>query len=100
EPSWNWTGFKKVWDLATLSERCKCIEPDHRHLSIARQCELTGLPRSTWYYEPQGESTENLRLMRLLDEQYTRTPFYGSRRMVISLREQGCNVNRKCLGIN
>jgi len=60
-----------------------------------RQCELIGLPRSTWYYEPQRETAENLRLMRLLDEQYTRTPFYGSRRMVIALGGQGCNVNRK-----
>jgi len=64
-------------------------------LSVVRQCELIGLPRSTWYYEPQRETAENLRLMRLLDEQYTRTPFYGSRRMVIALGGQGCNVNRK-----
>jgi putative transposase len=54
-----------------------------------------GLPRSTWYYEPQPETAENLHLMRLLDEQYTRTPFYGSRRMVIALGEQGSKVNRK-----
>jgi len=60
-----------------------------------RQCQLIGLPRSTWYYEPASETAENLRLMRLLDEQYTRTPFYGSRRMVIALEEQGWNVNRK-----
>jgi putative transposase len=60
-----------------------------------RQCELVGLSRSTWYHEPQGQSAENLQLMRLLDEQYMRTPFYGSRRMVIALTEQGWNVNRK-----
>lgn len=64
-------------------------------MSITRQCELIGLPRSTWYYEPQPETAENLHLMRLLDEQYTRTPFYGSRRMVHALGEQGWNVNRK-----
>jgi len=64
-------------------------------LSIKRQCELMGLPRSTWYYEPQPETAENLHLMRLLDEQYTRTPFYGSRRMVVALGEQGRKVNRK-----
>ena len=50
-----------------------------------RQCELIRLPRSSWYYEPQPETEENLGLMRLLDEQYTRTPFYGSRRMVTEL---------------
>jgi len=64
-------------------------------LSITRQCELIGLPRSSWYYEPQPETAENLHLMRLLDEQYTRTPFYGSRRMVIALGEQGGKLNRK-----
>jgi len=60
-----------------------------------RQCELAGLARSTWYYEPVGESEENLELMRLLDEQYTRTPFYGSRRMTAWLIDRGFSVNRK-----
>jgi putative transposase len=64
-------------------------------LSVARQCELIGLSRSTWCYQLQQESAENLHLMRLLDEQYTRTPFYGSRRMVFALEQQGWNVNRK-----
>ena len=49
-----------------------------------------GLPRSTWYYRPAGESAENLALMRRIDEQYLRTPFYGSRKMAEVL-----NVNRK-----
>jgi putative transposase len=57
------------------------IERGHPELSIRRQCELVGLNRSTFYYEPAGESEENLLLMRLLDEQYTRTPFYGWPRM-------------------
>jgi len=78
-----------------VSERRECIETDHQRLSIERQCELICLPRSSWYYEPQSESDENLRLMRLLDEQYTRTPFYGSRRMTVWLRKRGWNVNRK-----
>src|ERR1051326_1130121 len=86
---------KKIRNLATVTEKRECIERDHRRLSIARQCELMGLPRSSWYYEAQAETAENLRLMRLLDEQYTRTPFYGSRRMVIALRQRGWNVNRK-----
>ena len=47
------------------------------------------------YYEPVGEREENLRLMRLLDEQYTRAPFYGSRRMTAWLETQGYLVNRK-----
>ena len=71
------------------------IEPDHPQLSIARQCELVGLPRSTYYYQPCGESPENLHLMRLLDEQYTETPYYGIRRMTAWLRSQGYEVNHK-----
>jgi putative transposase len=59
-------------------------------LSIRRQCELAGLSRSSWYFEPAGESAENLSLMRRIDEQYLATPFYGSRKMA-----QVLGVNRK-----
>jgi putative transposase len=59
-------------------------------LSITRQCELLGLPRSSYYYEPRPETSENLRLLRRLDELYLECPFYGSRRMAITL-----DVNRK-----
>ena len=64
-------------------------------MSVRRQCELLGLNRSGLYYEPARESLANLRLMRLLDEQYLRTPFYGSRRMTAWLTRQGEEVNRK-----
>ena len=64
-------------------------------MTIAEQCELLGLARSSYYYQPTGESEENLQLMRLLDEQYTRTPFYGIRRMTAWLRTQGYPVNEK-----
>ena len=50
------------------------IEPGHPELSVRRQCELLGLNRSSLYYEPAPETAENLRLMRLLDEQYTAHP--------------------------
>lgn len=63
----------------------KCIEPNHRHLSVRRQCELLGLSRSSWYYEPAGESAENLALMRRIDEQYLKTPWYGRRKMALAL---------------
>jgi len=53
------------------------------------------LNRSSWHYQPAQESAENLQLMRLMDEQYLKTPFYGSRRMVVWLRRQGEEVNRK-----
>jgi putative transposase len=71
------------------------IEPEHPQLSIARQCDLLGVPRSTYYYRTQGESVENLHLMRLLDAQYTYTPYYGVRRMTAWLRSQGYQVNHK-----
>jgi putative transposase len=71
------------------------IEPTHPQLSIARQCDLLGIARSSWYYQPKGETADNLALMRLLDEQYTRTPFYGVERMTAWLRQQGHQVNPK-----
>ncbi len=65
------------------------IEPSHHELSIGRQCELLSLPRASYYRwlgEGQGESAENLALMTLIDEEYTRRPFYGSRKMRDYLR--------------
>jgi putative transposase len=64
-------------------------------VSLRRQCALLGLARASLYREPRGESTDNLHFMRLLDAQYTATPFYGSRRMTAWLRGQGYTVNRK-----
>ena len=81
-----------------VEARRKGIDPDHPRLAITRQCELLGLSRSGWYYQPQGESTYNIRLMHVLDEQYTRTPFYGIRRMRAWLRTQGHAVNAKRVG--
>jgi putative transposase len=71
------------------------IERGHPELSIRRQCDLLGLNRSTFYYEPASESEENLALMRRIDEQYTRTPFYGYRRMTAYLHRNAYPVNHK-----
>jgi putative transposase len=71
------------------------VDRGHTDISLRRQCELVGVNRSGLYYQPLGESQENLRLMRLLDEQYTQAPFYGSRRMAAWLGTQGFEVNRK-----
>lgn len=71
------------------------IEPDHAGLSVRRQCELIGLCRSSYYRQPVSESQENLELMRLIDEEYTRHPFFGSRKMRDYLIRQGYQVNRK-----
>ena len=82
---------KKIADAGLNHEVLRTwIEPDHATLSVSRQCDLLGLARSSWYYEPCGETTENLELMRRIDEEYMRHPFYGSRKMA-----ELFGVNRK-----
>ena len=71
------------------------VEPDHPQLSVRRQCELLGLSRSSLYYQGVPEPAENLRLMRLLDQEYTAHPFLGSRRLTKWLVKRGEEVNRK-----
>lgn len=67
-------------------------------MSIARQCELLSISRSTYYHNPIGESPFNIALMRLIDEQFLETPYYGARQMARHLRRQGYGVNRKRIG--
>ncbi len=70
----------------------------HRRLSVAQQCALLDLPRSSFYYDPVAVSEEELHLMRWLDQQYTATRFYGSRQMQVALEARaGRPVNRKPL---
>ena len=76
-------------------EKRSAIEPDTPALSIEKQCNLIRLARSTFYFHPSMESPFNLQLMRLIDEEYTRHPFYGSRKMTAWLRSKGHLVNRK-----
>lgn len=71
------------------------IDRDHPNLSIGRQCELLGLSRSGFYYEPTGHSELNLLLMRLIDAEYTCHPFYGYRKMVRFLQARDYAVNKK-----
>lgn len=71
------------------------IEPDHAQLSISRQCALLGLARSSYYYQEATADAASLEVMRQIDEQYTRTPFYGIRRMTQMLRANGTVVNHK-----
>ena len=70
------------------------ISPNER-LPISRQCELLPISRSAFYYRECGESSFNLVLMRLIDEQFLETPWYGSRQMARHLRLQGHCVSRK-----
>jgi len=71
------------------------IARDPADLSVSRQCDLLGLARSTLYYAPLADDPEDLALMRLLDKQYTRRPFYGVRRMTWWLRGEGQSVGPK-----
>jgi len=75
--------------------RKEMVEPDHKRLSITKQCNLLQINRSSWYYEALGETELNLKLMRLIDEQFLETPYYGARQMARHLRRQGYLVNRK-----
>jgi len=71
------------------------IEPNLPGLSIGKQCKLLSIPRSSFYYEPKGESEKNLDLMRLIDKQFLETPFYGVRQMTWHPRNDDHLVNEK-----
>jgi putative transposase len=80
----------------SVEEKRAAIEPAHPVLSVSRQCEILSLPRSTLYYRPAPAlSAEDERLMRLVDEEYTARPFYGSRRMRAALARRGERVGRR-----
>lgn len=71
------------------------IEPNLPGLSVGKQCALLSISRSSFYYEPKGESEMNLDLMRLIDKQFLETPFYGMRQMTWHLRNEDHLVNEK-----
>jgi putative transposase len=71
------------------------VDPKEPNLSIARQCRLLNVNRSSYYYRPKPIKAEDLELMRLIDEQYLKTPTWGSRSMRNHLRRLGYKINRK-----
>lgn len=73
------------------------IQSIKKDLSIVKQCELLGVSRSGLYYHPVKESAENLAIMRMMDEQYFKTPFYGTERLLVLLVVLGYRINRKRL---
>lgn len=89
--------LKKNLVCYELADKRNLIDPNYSAISVARQCELVGLARSSLYYQPVGLSREELEIMRLIDEQYTRTPFYGRRRMRRWLKELGWCVAERCV---
>ena len=65
----------------SLERRRGLVEPGHPDLSVVRQCKLLSVSRSGFYYQPVGETAENLALMRLIDAQYLEASWYGSLRL-------------------
>nr|WP_144428251.1 IS3 family transposase [Azospirillum thiophilum] len=77
------------------AEKKTMIDPTHQTLSVTRQCGLLGLSRSTLYYKPVNDNSEDLAIKALIDRQFLETPYYGSRKMTAWLRRQGQSINRK-----
>lgn len=89
----SWTGLKKNLGLP-VREKALRIDRESDTITVTRQAELLGIARSTVYYQPVVD-TYNLELMHQIDKQYTKTPFYGSRRITQALKRKGYPVNRK-----
>ena len=79
----------------TLDQKRKAIETKHKRIAVYRQCELLNLNRSSLYYKPCSDTAYNEKLMRILDEQYVQTPFYGVEKMTRCLRRKKHCVNPK-----
>jgi putative transposase len=77
-----------------MKARRALVEPNSE-ISMRRQCELLGVSRSSLYYEPVEPDTEELALMRRVDELHLEHPFFGSRLMTRTLKAEGFEVNRK-----
>lgn len=83
--------------MISLRERISMVNIEDPHLTITSQCEALSINRSSFYYVPVGESEANLTIMRLLDEQYFETPFYGVLRLQALFKEKGYHINTKRL---
>lgn len=86
---------KKIED-ELVTDRRRLVEPAHAHLSITQQCDLLSIPRSTYYYQPLGESSQNLALMERMDKLFTARPEMGVRRMhqEVSTEDNPVNIKR------
>lgn len=81
--------------MRPLEERRSMIDKQNSSLSVVSQCRLLQVHRSGLYYQPCNESQENMDIMRLLDEQYFKTPFFGVRKLTVWLKGLGYVINRK-----
>jgi putative transposase len=87
---------KKKVSAVAIEERQKIVN-NKDTISLSRQCELLSLNRGFLYYTPSGECEENLEIMRILDEQYIETPYYGVERLLVILAMKGLKINHKRL---
>lgn len=86
--------LKKYSGYSTEEKRL-LIERNRRRITVNRQCELIGLTRSSYYYKTHKHDKTDNNLMRLIDKKYTKTPFYGIRRITNALKSMGFVVNHK-----
>jgi putative transposase len=89
------TGSKKNLSSLDLKVRRNMVDPNVHELTVTRQCELLSLNRTGYYYKAAGYSSEDLKIMEIIDETYTMHPYYGMRRMAKYLKAQGFAVGRK-----
>lgn len=81
--------------MSSRQDRIRMIDTNELQLSLSEQCNLLAINRSGLYYKPIPESDENLLIMRFLDEQYFKTPFYGILRLTALLNKLGYCINKK-----
>lgn len=86
---------KKVRELPAHSRKAMIGQATEEGLSLRTQLVLAGLSNQAWYHVPRPETPLNLELMRVIDQQYMQTPFYGVPRMHQHLLRQGYDINRK-----
>ena len=91
---WNWNGSKKNLGSCEVHDLRKLVDYEDCQLSVSRQCELLGLPRSTLYYKPIPVRESTLRIMARIDALYLEDPASGSRRMVDYLANEGIPISR------
>jgi putative transposase len=85
---------KKVTTL-TREERVALVERAAGELPLRLQADLLSVSRSSLYYQPRPPSAEEVRLKHRIDEVYTQSPFYGSRKIAAQLQREGMGINRK-----
>lgn len=82
----------------TTEEKRQRIDPDHPILSVRLQCELLGLPRSSYYYQARESDVEDEQLMQLIDAHYLQYPHEGARKIALMLAQNGYSVSRYRVG--